>query len=600
MRLPRALAALLVALALDACPGPEPSGGADASAGPKDGAVSGDAATAPADASFPDAGAPKDGSVVPRTNDAVVVASNFPTALKCGEARTATLTVKNTGTSTWTEASQHRLGAIGDSDPFVGAGRVLLGAGETVPPGAQKVFDLPLVAPATAGAYPSEWRMLRENVEWFGQPASFTISVTCGGTRAGKVRLQDRTAVDDGGAFTPLGATLMWAAWGYRSDRPRLEAALDTLRKNGFDYFRALGAVGDPNDPNDSWAQRLIDWRWADYDQVIAGLTDLAWDSYGLRVEWTLIGDGQKNIPSEADRYALVDRFVAMSKGREHKIMHFEIANEAWQNGFDGASGIAQLRALSKYLKDRTDLVVAASAPAARDCGGLTEMYGGDVADLATIHYDRDLGSENGAWGPVLQPWWPYELCAGFPLAVSNNEPVGPGSSVTTENDPVRLNAAAIATFASNNAFHVFHSGAGVRGFDALSSMAGIDAYKALKTVVPQDLVSWTRKAGTEADAPFRFYAVDSGGNLVADQYWPRVAGAQAGTVRFFGQVNGTRFFVFAFGILNRVPVEARRALDVDIVDPMTGAILLHKTLAAGERLDVTGKPALVLKGQYR
>src|SRR5207245_789688 len=125
------------------------------------------------------------------------------------------------------------------------------------------------------------------------------------------------------------------------------------LAEHGFDYFRALGVVGDPFQP-DSWDGREIDWRWPDYDEVIAGLTDLAYDVYGLRVEWTLFGDGQLNIPDEADRYRLVDRFVAMAHGREHKIMHFELANEYWQNGFSGDAGLAQLRALTQYLRERT------------------------------------------------------------------------------------------------------------------------------------------------------------------------------------------------------------------------------------------------------
>lgn len=590
-------AAFLAGLSLlaAACPPTQPSEGSDAAARP------GDAGPLAKDAGWP---AEADAAIAPAEDDALVVASDFPATMACAEKRAATLTLKNTGTATWTEAAQVRLGAVDDSDPFA-PGRVQLGASEQVAPGAEKVFSLELTAPAAAGAYTSDWRMVREHVRWFGASASFAIQVTCAGPaqRAGKVRLQGRVVVDDAGAFTPLGATLMWAAWGYKNDRPRLEAALQTLKDDGFDYFRALGVVGDPGDPDDYWAERIIDWRWADYDQVIAGLTDLAWDTYGLRVEWTLIGDGQKNLPSSADRYALVDRFLAMSRGREHKIMHFEIANEAWQNGFEGDAGLAELRALAKYLNDRTDVLVAASAPEARDCAGLASLNDGGATDLATVHYDRDLAGENGHWGPVLQPWWPYADCAGFTLPLSNNEPVGPGSSVTTEADPAILNAAAIATFAANNSFHVFHSSAGVRGFETLASMAGVDAFKALESVVPQDVAGWQRRDGSEPDAPFRFFAVDGTGAEVADQGWPQVAGATAGLVRAFGQVGGAggaKFFVFPFGILNKVPVAARRAVDFDVVDPMTGAVLEHKTLAAGDRFELAGRPAFVLKGELR
>ena len=268
-----------------------------------------------------------------------------------------------------------------------------------------------------------------------------------GGERGGVVGLDGNSLIDDGGRFNAVGATMMWAAWGYKFDKARLEQNLDHLSKNGIHYIRALGVVGDYDEP-DFWDGREIDWHWPDYADVIAGLTDLAWNQYGMRVEWTLIGDGQKNIPDMADRYALVDTFLAMSKGREHAIMHFEIANEAWQNGFEGEQGIADLRALSQYMKDGTDLLVAASAPAGVSCADWQAVYGGDVADLATIHFDRDIGQVEGSWRPVHLPWT-LEDCADLPVG-SNNEPIGPGASVNTEEDPVKLAYAAISTFVSN------------------------------------------------------------------------------------------------------------------------------------------------------
>src|SRR5438067_512254 len=80
----------------------------------------------------------------------------------------------------------------------------------------------------------------------------------------GPVHLSGRSVVDDGGPFVGLGASLFWAAWGYKNDRAMLENALDVLRKNGFQYFRALGVVGDPTAP-DSWDGREIDRNWPDY-----------------------------------------------------------------------------------------------------------------------------------------------------------------------------------------------------------------------------------------------------------------------------------------------------------------------------------------------
>jgi hypothetical protein len=415
--------------------------------------------------------------------------------------------------------------------------------------------------------------------------------------RTGLVQLDGNSLVDDGGKFNALGATMMWAAWGYKFDRARLEQNLAFLSEHGFHYIRALGVVGDYTG-RDYWDGREIDWHWPDYPDVIAGLTDLAFDSYGLRVEWTLIGDGQTNIPETADRFALVDTFVAMSQGREEKIIHFEIANEAWQNGFGGSEGIAELRALSQYMKDATPILVAASAPAGVECADKLAVYDGGVADIATIHFDRDIGQVEGHWRPVRMPW--EHVYCDPPLPVgSNNEPIGPGASVASEEEPVRLVAAAITTYVSNLPLYVFHSRAGVRGDFNLWEMAGADAFGHVKDIVPGDLASWDRKNAHWPDSPFRVYAEENG-QMLADTMWPDLAAPTAGAVRAYGSVSGSAFFVFPIGILNRVIVEPRQNVAFDVVDPMSGAVLSSHVLAAGEQLELAGHEALVLRGTFR
>lgn len=416
------------------------------------------------------------------------------------------------------------------------------------------------------------------------------------GKRTGKVSLAGSSLMDDQGPFNALGATLMWAAWGYKNDLARLEQNLDYLSKHGFQYIRALGVVGDAN-AADYWDGREIVHTWPDYEQVIAGLTDLCFDKYGLRVEWTLIGDGQVSVPTTAERYALVDQFLAMSKGREQKIIHFEIANEAWQNGFAGDSGITELRALSQYMNDKTDVLVAASAPAGQDCASKNQVYSGSVADLATIHFDRDLSQIEGAWRPVRQPW-EHENCSPALPVGSNNEPIGPGASVASENDPVKLVAAAITTYVSRLPLYVFHSKAGVRGDEDLWQMAGADAFGQLTDFVPADLASWTRKNANWADSPFVVYA-EEGGVALPDTMWPDLQNPTSGAVRAYGSVKAKQFFVFPIGIKNHVLMAPRQAMSFDVIDPMTGTKLESKNLVAGEKFTLSGAEALVLSGSY-
>lgn len=413
------------------------------------------------------------------------------------------------------------------------------------------------------------------------------------GKRTGLVKLDGHSLSDDQGRFNALGTTLMWAAWGYKHDRPRLEQNLDFISKHGFHFIRALGVVGDYGGA-DYWDGREIDWHWADYDQVIAGLTDLCYDKYGLRIEWTLIGDGQKNIPSSSDRKALVDRFVAMSQSRAHKIIHFELANEAWQNGFEGATGQAELRTLTQYLNDATDILVAASAPDPTSCSATQALYAGGIADLATLHFDRDVGQKDGHWRPVWQPWWVHG-CAGVPVA-SNNEPIGPGASVSTENDPQKLVAGAVMTHLAGLPLHVFHTGAGVRGDSDLWEMAGADAFGALASTLPNDLASWTPKDPKAADAPLRIFA-EEGGQAKPDLTWPELGAPESGVVAAYAAVSGKSFVMLPIGIKVHVILEARVAQSFDVIDLSSGAVVSSHTLGVGEKLTLSGAEARFIKG---
>src|SRR5688572_13480399 len=206
--------------------------------------------------------------------------------------------------------------------------------------------------------------------------------------RPGQVRTDRRALADGAGSFNALGATLFWGAWGYKHDRPRLERNLEVLSAAGIDYVRVLGSVGGA-----SWEDRQTDPRWTDYDAIIAGMTDLAYDRYGMRVQWTLFGGAPFTLSRPA-RQALVDRFASMAQGREHKVFAFEIANEAWHNGFDGPEGLAALRRLGQRLNKRTPVLVALSSPAR---GAACATYAGSGVNAMTLHYQRGFGSE----GPI-------------------------------------------------------------------------------------------------------------------------------------------------------------------------------------------------------
>jgi hypothetical protein len=561
---------------------------------------SGDASSG-SDGSSPVTGAHDVSSGDPLEDDAVIVDAMFPDALTCGEETHAYVVMRNTGASTWTAADGYALGAVDDGDPLYAATRVGLPEDVAVAPGDSHAFGMALTAPATPADVDSDWQMVREDVgedvRWFGEVHTAGVEVTCTtGMRGGPVRLQGRSFADDGGPFVALGATMMWAAWAYRNDRPRLEAQLAYLADHGFHYIRALGVVGDPIEA-DFWDGREIEFGWPDYTDVVAGLTALAWDEYGLRIEWTLIGDGQLAVPTARQRDLLIDGFVALGAARPEAILHFELANEAWQNGFSGPEGLDELRARTQSMRERTDVLVAASAGITDGCDDLLEIYGGDIADLATVHTERDLGTVLGPWGPVLRPVV-VGACAGLPVA-TNNEPIGPGASVATEDDPERLVAGALATWLAGWPAHVFHSDAGVRGLEDLSGVVGIDRFAPIVATLPGDLASWTRRAHEDPDAALRIYATVDG-VPVPDVTWAQMPGAQAGVAALLQSDAGAEVLALAAGILGAATLEARVPLSLEVVDILTASVVVAHELAAGESFVLEDAGARLIRATRR
>src|SRR5207237_1324496 len=86
-----------------------------------------------------------------------------------GQTYAVSVTMQNTGTTTWTAAGAYRLGSQNPQDNTTwGTNRVSLPSGSSVAPGANVTFSFNVTAPATAGTYNFQWRMVQDGVEWFG------------------------------------------------------------------------------------------------------------------------------------------------------------------------------------------------------------------------------------------------------------------------------------------------------------------------------------------------------------------------------------------------------------------------------------------------
>jgi PKD repeat protein len=98
-----------------------------------------------------------------------------------GEVYSVSVTLKNTGSVTWNEASGIRLGGIGDATGDAAKfspTRITLPVGTHVYPGAQYTFTFTMTAPATEGSYTPKYRMIWEGYQWFGAQVPQPIQVT--------------------------------------------------------------------------------------------------------------------------------------------------------------------------------------------------------------------------------------------------------------------------------------------------------------------------------------------------------------------------------------------------------------------------------------
>lgn len=309
--------------------------------------------------------------------------------------------------------------------------------------------------------------------------------------------------VDDEGAFLGLGVSYFTALRRFRHDRAGCERDLAFLAGQGFRYYRMLSMVGW----FEAWRGREIApvpfhnragervEAWPDYGEALAGLVDLSYDRFGLRTQITVFADAQL-MPRREDRIAHLRRLLAeVVAGREQKLILVEVANEAWQNGFPGAEGVADLREFTRFLADRTEVLVATTS---NHEGEFETLYRDSAADIATWHFSRDRRADEG-WRPILDC---RHLAAvpGCP-PVSSNEPIGPGASVASETDPVRLVLAAGYAFASGLPMFVFHSEAGVFGRTPFAETPAIRDFGSLLRWLPGDLPNWTRTEGREPGA---------------------------------------------------------------------------------------------------
>ncbi|NLN75593.1 MAG: DNRLRE domain-containing protein [Armatimonadetes bacterium] len=102
------------------------------------------------------------------------VSDTIPTTMNPGQTYNATITYRNRGV-VWMSAYNFKVGAVSANDPLMTTR--LYPVSGTIKPGSNATFTITLKAPATGGAYTTQWQMIREGYEWFGPKVTKNVTV---------------------------------------------------------------------------------------------------------------------------------------------------------------------------------------------------------------------------------------------------------------------------------------------------------------------------------------------------------------------------------------------------------------------------------------
>jgi len=219
------------------------------------------------------------GSAAP-PNGAQFVTGSVPAVMNAGQPYQVSVTMRNTGSNTWTVGG-YRLGSQNPHENTNwGASRVTLPG--DVAPGQDAVVTWNVTAPSTAGTYNFQWRMLNLGVEWFGE-LSTNVVVTVQGSAAppndSVFVTQTLPAVMDAGQPYQVSVTLRntgsntWTVAGYR-------LGAQNPHENGNWGASRVTLPGDVGPGQDAVV------TWTVTAPAAPGLYNFQWRMLNIGVEW--------------------------------------------------------------------------------------------------------------------------------------------------------------------------------------------------------------------------------------------------------------------------------------------------------------------------
>jgi predicted MPP superfamily phosphohydrolase len=269
---------------------------------------------------------------IPKVNNAAYVSQEVPMLIP-GDQITVSVTMKNTGNTTWSKEGGFYLGSQRPADNTIwGLNRVSLDDGELVEPYQEKTFTFDIQVPLEEGTYIFQWQMIEEGVEWFGSSSSSKIlrigaegiylddcDVTTGWNSSATLSLnnENNPQGDNCLEFTGNGTDEFKKAFakpffsGGTHDSIRLQFwyYISDDQKNSVDQVE-LGSSGQPDENEYNWRLTNLSagWNFVSLkvkDAGVLGNPDLN------AVNWfRLYNNKTENITSRIDAIEIIDPYA--------------------------------------------------------------------------------------------------------------------------------------------------------------------------------------------------------------------------------------------------------------------------------------------------
>ncbi len=105
----------------------------------------------------------------PTGNNAEFVSQTLPN-LNAGKTVSVSITMKNTGTTTWTNRGNFKLASQSPAENKIwGITKISLNEKDSILPGQKKTFTFDVKVPEYDGSFIFQWQMIQEAEEWFGE-----------------------------------------------------------------------------------------------------------------------------------------------------------------------------------------------------------------------------------------------------------------------------------------------------------------------------------------------------------------------------------------------------------------------------------------------